>query len=227
MNNEKLSAQTIGKIKRKINPTLIKRNAHAAYGTGEYLEVETFIDLMNEIFDYHWSWELLEKEVIYKGDTGFEALKNPFVQVKGRLTVPGIGVKEAYGAQPLVDGKNMSQAAKAASAYAFKMACKMCGVGNFEEPEELFDEIVEEEEYIEEEVPIPAKPKFSPESLLRMKEFKEIFEIDDNKQLIPFIRAWSKNTLSQVTDITPSNIDKFLDWTENEASEVAEDSKKW
>lgn len=225
-----LDPSVVQLIEKPINPELIKQSKVNAYGTGEYLDVDTFRRILNKVTGYKWSWEILNKEVIQDGVSGY-------VEILGRLSIPGIGVKDAYGSQPL-NKKDQSQASKMAAAYAFKNACKMVGIGgSLDEDWDLneFDEY--EPEPIVAPVraatiitpgalqlvtpPVIAQTKFSQAQLDRMADFKADFELE-TAGLSPFVQAW-KPEFKDARDITPENMDDFLDWAELNAVETREE----
>lgn len=114
--NHYVTQEMIAKIKAEVNYDLIKKNNHDKYGDGEYISVETVTDILNETFRYTWSWEIVT--FIDKGD---------YVVCHGRLTIPGVGVRDGIG-QALANKKDNSSVYAAAASYAFKSAAKRIGI---------------------------------------------------------------------------------------------------
>lgn len=76
------------------------------------------------------------------------------------------------------------------------------------EPEEDEDDDDDEEE----ETPAPKKAKKdgpSEEQKEAMAEIRDIYNIDNNKQLLGFMQIWKKD-LKSLAEVTPAELDKFL-----------------
>lgn len=119
-----LKQSQIDLLNEEINQDLVKKNKFDKFGDGTYLSVDVFRRIMNEVFGHAWSWEIVTAEE--KGDATVQG--GGFVLVKGRLTVPGVGVKEGFGVGKF-DKKDNSTAYSAAASFAFKNCCRMVGVG--------------------------------------------------------------------------------------------------
>lgn len=118
-----------------------------------YIGGHIVIRLLNKAFDGAWSFEILEETLIDslpKPRTKWEKQngKNvkvpeldkdgnqlfdyqpPYIRVKGRMTVPGMGVKEQYGTKVLIGGATEQEhASKAAATDALKKCASLYGVG--------------------------------------------------------------------------------------------------
>jgi recombination DNA repair RAD52 pathway protein len=108
-------------IEQKLNPNWIKQRKGRGGMMLDYLEGHRVISILNDATDYKWSFEIISKETI-SPKKGKE-----FIEVLGKLTIPGVGVKQAYGTKELYG--DQSQAAKAATTDALKKAASMAGVG--------------------------------------------------------------------------------------------------
>lgn len=119
-----LTQTQIDILNKEINQDLVKKNQYDKFGDGTYLSVDVFRRIMNEVFGHAWSWEIVS--IDEKSNPGSD--KTDFVLAKGRLTVPGVGVKEGFGVGKF-DKKDNSTAYSAAASFAFKNCCRMVGVG--------------------------------------------------------------------------------------------------
>jgi hypothetical protein len=111
-----IKKETIAKIRAEVNYDLIKKNEYDKFGDGEYISVETVTEILNETFEYSWSWEIIQ--FFDKGD---------YVVCHGRLTIPGIGVRDGIG-QAKADKKDNSTAYSSAASFSFKNAAKKVGI---------------------------------------------------------------------------------------------------
>ena len=124
-------------IQSPTNPQWIK--TRRIKGTNlSYVSGDLVIRLLNKAFKYRWSFEIKETRVVESADyihknkkTGQETVypQGPVVQSLGRLTVPGWGVKEQWGAQPIIGGQDVQEHAfKASATDALKKCASMFGV---------------------------------------------------------------------------------------------------
>lgn len=103
-----------------------------------YVSGDLVIRVLNKAFRNRWSFEVLETRVVPSVDkvwedrkTGIETVtpQRPVVQTLGRLTVPGWGIREQWGAQPLSGGQDVQEHAfKASATDALKKCASMFGV---------------------------------------------------------------------------------------------------
>jgi hypothetical protein len=151
-------------LEAKLNPSWIKQRQQGGT-TLSYIGGHTVIRLLNKAFDYQWSFEIVTEEVkqsvpkpVYDGwgknrkpkldgdgNQIFEP-QPPVAKVLGRLTVPGVGVKEQYGSKVLIGGATEQESAfKSASTDALKKCASLFGIGlELYGDDEGFDEAVEE-----------------------------------------------------------------------------------
>lgn len=125
-------------LEEKLDPKLIKQRVQGKT-TLSYIGGHTVIRLLNKAFGYKWSFEIVNDEIVpsqpkinkyaKEGESKFED-QAPVVKVLGRLTVPGVGVKEQYGSKVLIGGASEQEAAfKSASTDALKKCATMFGIG--------------------------------------------------------------------------------------------------
>ena len=139
-------------ISEKLNESWIEKRKQGNT-TLSYIGGHIVIRLLNKAFNYQWSYEIVSEEIVeslpkpvYSGygqnkkpvmiklPSGEEVQKlepqAPVVKVKGRLTVPGLGVKEQYGSKVLIGGATEQESAfKSASTDALKKCASLFGIG--------------------------------------------------------------------------------------------------
>lgn len=240
-------------LERKLDPRLIKTREAGGGVKLDYIGGHTVIRLLNEAFGYKWSFEIVRDEIVESqgkpvvewkdrkrvpvlnadGSPKLEA-QPPVVKVLGRLTVPGVGVKEQYGSKVLIGGASEQESTfKSASTDALKKCATMFGIGL-----ELYDD--EEDTATTASTPgaqpqsyskpaynnsgnssynKPAAPqpqaqastqvKYDPADIEKMKELKAILGVTDNKQIDPFAREFFDDAKATYLSVTPSNIKAF------------------
>lgn len=122
--------------------------------TLKYIGGSTVIRLLNEAFDYNWSFQIISTDIIESVPKAITVWENgkkvtaknsdgtpkmeaqaPYIQVLGRLTIPGDEpgtgiVKEQYGTKILLGGASEQEgAAKSAGTDALKKCATMLGIG--------------------------------------------------------------------------------------------------
>lgn len=107
--------------------------------TLSYIGGQTVIRLLNKAFNYQWSFEVVTEEVVKSMPKHNKWAKNgqaeweeqpPVAKVLGRLTVPGLGVKEQYGSKILIGGASEQESAfKSAGTDALKKCASLFGIG--------------------------------------------------------------------------------------------------
>jgi hypothetical protein len=235
-------------VNRPIDPSLIK-SRDISGKTFRYISGSTVINLLDEAFGMKWSYEVLSKEIVIaepkpmkrwnevtrktefvKDKNGNIVMENqpPYVEVLGRLTVPGWGVKEQYGSQALIGGTSEQMSAcKGAATDALKKCATMFGIGA-----ELYEDVTldEKEEYPKAQqntnwkkpsapAPAPKLPgattsntpsvQFDAHCKDKLKALKADFGITDNEQLNPYVVEFTNNPDATWKDIVPTNIAAF------------------
>ncbi len=110
-------------IEREFDKSLIKTRKGSFGGELSYVETPEYIKRLNLIFDYQWSFEILD-----------EKIENGFAIVKGRLTAEGI-TKEQFGTSQVTVSKKDGEIAqlgddmKSAASDALKKTCSLFGIG--------------------------------------------------------------------------------------------------
>lgn len=135
-------------IKRPLEKSWIKERTQGKAKLS-YIGGNTVINLLNEAFDYAWSFEIVSEEVVeslpkpmFSGwgnnrkpvldSNGNQKMEPqaPVAKVLGRLTVPGFGVKEQYGSKVIIGGASEQESCfKAASTDALKKCATLFGIG--------------------------------------------------------------------------------------------------
>lgn len=124
-------------IQSQTNPSWVKTR-----GTGknalDYVSGDTVTRMLNKAFNYRWSFHVLETRVVTSVDKVYKDFKtkeetvtpqNPVVQALGRLVVPGWGIREQWGSQPLQGGADVQEHAfKSAATDAMKKCASMFGI---------------------------------------------------------------------------------------------------
>lgn len=225
-----LPVQATEVVERRLDPSWIKTRVGRGNIQLDYIEGHRVIRLLNEAFGYKWSFQIVKKETITP-DKG-----RPYIEVLGRLIIPGVGIKEAFGTKELVG--DYSQCSKAAMTDSLKKAASLVGIGL-----ELYDDDSSYDEgsyanqysnqyndqymappaesqsyYPEEPAPQPAaviNDWSAPEIVVAantLKTYKRILGIRDNQELDPYVQEWSNGNLQSWRDITPANIQDFNEW---------------
>lgn len=135
-------------LEAKLNPSWIKQRKQGT-ATLSYIGGQTVIRLLNKAFNYQWSFEIVKEEIVQSqpkpafdgwgkqrkprlDENGNQVMEPqpPVAKVWGRLTIPGIGVKEQFGSQVLVGGATEQESAfKSAGTDALKKCATLVGVG--------------------------------------------------------------------------------------------------
>lgn len=215
-------------IEEKLDPKVIKQKSTGRGPTLSYISGATVIDMLNKAFNYRWSFEVLETRVteeldLYNGGTK----KGRMVEVKGRLTVPGIGVKEQWGSQVMRGGMTVQEhAKKGAATDAMKKCASLVGIGrelymdenefmaataDKELPETSASKSAGNPQKAQQQYknkPTTKKEKKEPANdwskvaneVNRMKELKNTLGIEDNDDLVPFLTEWSGGSITAFLD---------------------------
>lgn len=106
----------------QLNPSWIEHRKQGGKQLS-YIPGHIAIHLLNKAFNGTWSFEVVDTHVI--GNAGE---KGAFLVVKGRLEVPGLGVREQYGNQAFMGGIMDEHIFKGATTDAMKKCASMFGV---------------------------------------------------------------------------------------------------
>lgn len=153
-------------------PESSKKQRTQGKTTLTYIGGHTVIRLLNEAFNYQWSFEIVSEEIVQslpkfnkwakKGEPTHEE-QPPVAKVLGRLTVPGLGVKEQYGSKVLIGGATEQESAfKSASTDAMKKCASLFGIGLELYGEDEFNFDTEESSQPVQPVAPPSQPVAPP-----------------------------------------------------------------
>lgn len=123
----------INVIQTPTNPTWIQKKSVGGKQLS-YVSGTTVTRILNKAFSYCWSFYILETRIVQSEDkidkkSGVVTPQSGVVQVHGRLVVPGMGVREQWGAQPLSGGSDVQEHAfKSAATDAMKKCASLFGV---------------------------------------------------------------------------------------------------
>lgn len=135
-------------IRRPLNPKWIKQRKQGGT-TLSYIGGHIVIHLLNNAFNYQWTFEVLSKDIVrsapkpkvewvkgvrtvVKDENGNIVMEQqpPYVEVLGRLTVPGLGFREQYGSKIIIGGATEQEhATKSATTDALKKCASLFGIG--------------------------------------------------------------------------------------------------
>lgn len=213
----------------------------------DYIEGGRVKKLLNEAFDYKWSFDIKSIEFkdsyMKKGRYDKEPVPQPpYVLVIGELIVPGFGSRPGVGSKVIQFGEGadqQSQAVKSALTDALKVAASNFGIAL-----DLYLDDVEYDTSTSQPVNQPSSQSAAPKQprgnvaqqyanatpqppqsqnpwdkamaeVERLKQLKQIMNINDNDGLVKFVEDWSKGTLKSWADITPDNIKSFNNYLES------------
>lgn len=215
-------------LEDKLDPNWIKQRDTGFGKKLDYIEGARVIEILNRAFNYKWSFEIIAAEIVQaepwinKRAGNKEEPQGKYAQVLGKLTVPGLGVKMAFGSKAII-GKVSEQESvfKAAMTDALKKCATMFGVGKelYLEDEESAGHAPSTNWNNASPVVTPQDaPSWDTKDVKRLKELKAVLGIEDNEKLEPLIKDWSKGSLSKATDINPENIKSFIKYLESKVN---------
>lgn len=128
----------IATVSQPLNPKWIEQRKVGGT-TLSYIGGHVVIRLLNKAFGYQWSFEIVNEQIVPSipklnkyAKAGQDPMEPqpPVVKILGRLTVPGLGVKEQYGSKVLIGGASEQESAfKSASTDALKKCASLFGIG--------------------------------------------------------------------------------------------------
>jgi len=233
-------------IKRPIPKHLIKQRDGGFGKKLDYIEGDTVIELLDEAFGAEgWSFQIVGKYIVqsvpkFNKKTNQMEEQPPYVEVHGRLIVPGFGVREQFGTKTLIGGASEQEgASKAAATDALKKCATLFGIGL-----ELYGD--KENTESETETSSYSKSGYGSQSkspstyssqrsepanegnpwagkegeIRKLKELKAILGIDDNNKLNPFVAEFTGSKGDTYEMITPANIAAFNKFLERKAASL-------
>lgn len=192
--------------------------------TYQYVEASYIMELLNQLFGYTWSWELIGDPIIRTtGGKDKSGLDKSFVTVKGRLSVPVLNpsgdpkyiwiTKESYGSHLFAgtDPEVQGYSYKSAATDALKKCASMLGIAkNVYMSEELFAYLQEEE----------SADEWTDQTIAMYKDqYDEMMRLAKERASLPQdIHRFCEETKDYTEEnrITPSNVIHFLEWIKNQ-----------
>lgn len=235
------------KAKEVINRPLQKdkiKQRQGSFGMKlDYIEGATVIELLNEAFDYIWSFEILGAEKIESEKKWNKSKKQfedqpPYMRVHARLTIPQLNVvKEQFGTKIYLGGATEQEgAAKSAATDALKKCATLLGVGL-----ELYEDkgsSSSSNDYSKNNVrtysqnnttrkvttKTPEPPKqtkdYDEDEVRKLGELKVILGIDSNPKLDPFVAEFTGEKNATYKNVTPDNIKAFNKFLEKKTEGI-------
>jgi hypothetical protein len=206
-----LKHDLITRIKAPVNTALIKKNTFDKFGDGRYISVETVTDILNETFGFIWSWEIINY-----------VDKNDYVVCHGRLTIPGIGIKDGVGSAK-ADKKDNSTMYSSATSFAFKNAAKKIGIAsNLFNSEDWDQDVsvfepgwVDQPESTATPLPAPTQKlvsqteKVIPNNVKeKATELKAAYDIKTKAQFVALAAIWNP-TITSFEQLDEANIEQL------------------
>ena len=190
----------------------------------DYISGNTVIDYLNYAFGYLWTFETV-REWIQESQDKFnpkydsEPVKQgPVAHVKGRLTVHlqqedgsiFTITKEQYGSKSVIGGQGEQESVfKAAGTDALKKCASLLGIGlelyRNEDEQYHFDEMNYDNPWTDEMLSLHE------ENRSYIRSYMQEYELDEDS-ILPYIVAHNDPTLPSFGDLTPSNIQGFVDY---------------
>ena len=209
-------------VSEKLNPSWIKQRT-VGKTTLSYIGGQTVIRLLNKAFNYQWSFEIVSEEIVPSvpklnkyAKAGQDPLEPqpPVVKVLGRLTIPGIGVKEQYGSKVLIGGASEQESAfKSASTDALKKCASLLGIGlELYGEDEGMDDVVEVASTPSTVVPPQQQAPTVEEQVDQMFKQEQAPKVDTTHQAPPQQQAAPQQTASPVAGgWNPDDISRLKD----------------
>ena len=121
-------------IQSQTNPNWVKQKGKGKNAL-DYVSGDTVTRMLNKAFNYKWSFYIKESRIVpsidkpgWKKEDPVEP-QPPVAQVLGSLVVPGWGVREQWGSQPLRGGADVQEhALKGAATDSMKKCASMFGI---------------------------------------------------------------------------------------------------
>lgn len=206
----------------------------------KYIPGSNVIKLLNEAFDYKWSFRVISKEIVSSIDK-YDSYKKeyvsqaPYIEVLGELIVPELNVvKQQYGTKILLGGASEQEgAAKAAATDALKKCATELGIALDLDAEQAdtvphYDTPAPPKRSTTPKAPpAPAPPapsnvltEWQAEDVQQLREYKTTLGITDNEQLNPYVREFFNHAKATVEMIEPSNIKGFNEFLARKIKET-------
>lgn len=183
----------------------------------DYIEGARVIEILNRAFNYQWDFEIIQSEIIqaepYKGknDTTVQE-QGKYLSVLGRLVVPGLGSKMAFGSKSIIGRVTEQESVyKAAMTDSLKKAATLFGVGK-----ELYLDDIDVAPKVEAAPKAPVDDEFKALAT-KLKEYKQVLGIgegaDENEKLNPYVKEWSGGTHTSWREVlVKDKLKAFVSW---------------
>lgn len=223
-------------LKEKLKPEWIKKRKQGSTELS-YIGGNTVIHLLNAAFNYQWSFEIVKEEIIeslpkpmYTGwgqnkkavlnEDGTHKMEAqpPYLKVLGRLTVPGLGVREQFGSKIFIGGATEQESSfKSASTDALKKCASLFGIGlelygdeeyEFEDtsatpvaPKEEVKEVAKTVEKTPAPTPTPAKQETKSAPTQEQKPAKQPAQAQTASQGAADPNAWNPEDINRLKEL--------------------------
>lgn len=216
-------------ISRALPQTVIKKR-QMSYGKElSYIEGHTVIGLLNEAFNYRWSFEIISCEIIQTVQTKAGAKQGHVVRVLGRLTVPGLGVREQFGTKQLIGGVDVQESAfKAATTDALKKCATLFNIGKelyVDDVSELSEESARDIDTVS-AIRNSTKTKSAPkvaqlnkDNADKIRELKALLGITNNADLNEYVSEATNKAVTSYAGITDQNAQAIIKLMERDVNE--------
>lgn len=189
----------------------------------KYINSSIVIDILNQVFDYAWSWTILDQGIEQcRPYPKHPTIEGSYAWVKGQITAPFNNskgeifnvTKQALGGKMIIGGaKVQSQVFKTAATDAFKKAASFFGIAkNIYMAEDLFLSL--QEDKIEEDSWNTYELKQHEEAIAKINSYKEVIGAEElSKQQLIFCDESGLYTIRG--EITPINVEDFAVFLDN------------
>jgi len=200
-------------LRRRLNPRWIEKRQQGGQNVN-FIGSHIVIHLLNEAFNYQWSFEVVREEY-FSAKNDSKAIK-----VLGRLTVPGLCVKEQYGTAVINKG-NVDSASKIAATDALKKCASLLGIGL-----ELSKNANVHDFYDSPKTPEPARQpqaqtltwdSVKPE-LAKLNQLKAKLNITTDEQMNRYVQQFFNRAEANKSHITPNNVVAFNQFLEKQVA---------
>lgn len=158
----------------------------------KYSGSDVIYDLLNGAFDYQWSWEIIH---FYEDKDS--------VTCHGRLTIPGIGIKDGIGSAKTED---VLTSYNSAASSALKNAAETVGITFGQQA--VKPEPQEPVSTVQTEKLVPTTPTE------KAKELTAVYNIASKSQFVAFAQIWNPN-ITEYSQLTPQDFEDLHSYAEN------------
>lgn len=205
----------------EIPSQLIKKKP--GQGDMHYISGCTVIDMLNNLTNYMWDWEIVSywvQKSVDKFNPKYDnepKPQNPVAHVIGKLTLHFIDedgkdftiTKSAAGAKPIIGGQNeQKDIFKSASTDALKKAASLVGIGaqlyRDEDEQAYFEELCYVDPW-DDETLAAHKEEFDYIKALMANGY-------EREEINEVVSAWSEKAFYDVNDLPPAELTNFVNY---------------